>query len=118
MQNKTIIRSGYYRKSYTNKNGTRIKRTYIPPTIIKDIGKVGKGLKLLPQLKKGKLTKFGYHFNESVSKRHIALYKSIKEYGFIPVKRMLIAQRTFRKYSYPTLYKIINSDIKWIQNIH
>ena len=40
-----IERAGYYRKAYTRADGTKVKGSYVPAGMIKDVGLPGKGFK-------------------------------------------------------------------------
>ena len=40
-----IERAGYYRKAYTRADGTKVKGSYVPTGMIKDVGLPGKGFK-------------------------------------------------------------------------
>ena len=40
-----IERTGYYRKAYTRTDGTKVKGSYVPTWMIKNVGRPGKGFK-------------------------------------------------------------------------
>jgi len=79
----------------------------------KDVGKPGKGPKLIP-IEKGKLKKFGYSTKKSARARHAALNKAVKEYGALSVYRMLNAQVIFRKRTQPEAREVFKADRDWI----
>jgi hypothetical protein len=39
-----IERAGYYRKAYTRADGTKVKGSYVPPGMIKDVGTSWQGV--------------------------------------------------------------------------
>ncbi len=63
----------------------------------KDLGAKGHGKKVVPPLKKGKLTSLGYGVRKSAAVRHKAIRKAIGKYGCRKVRGMLGVQRVFRK---------------------
>jgi len=99
-----IMRSGY-----TTRNDVVVK-----PTCIKDRGKKGKGPKLIPPLKKGLLTKYGYSSKESTQKRHAALKKAAREYGAGNLVQKLNAIYVLNRNTNPKVAAIFNRDKKWV----
>ena len=99
------------RKSYTKKNGTKVKAT-----CIKDIGAPGKGLELIGPLKKGTLRKFGYSTKESIIKRHNSLLKAVKGLSFSSVIHKLNAVKVLTKKSNPVASQKFSDDMKWLQS--
>lgn len=103
-----IVRSGYTRKAHVRKSYKRADGTHVKSALVKkskvlstrviDIGKRGKGKKVLPVLKKGELSSLGYKVDKSDKARHIALNKAVDEYGGLRVFRMLNAQAILRKH--------------------
>ena len=103
------------REGYTKKSGTKVK-----PECVKNKGlpgKVTEEAKVLPKLKKGQLTKYGYHLHESSDKRFEALMKAMKVYGYASLIRHLVPLRSYFKEE-PDKYKIVNNDIKKLQKWH
>ena len=94
----TVHRRAYNRKAYTRKDGVRVKASYVPPATyqIVDRGAVGRGQKLF-EVKKGLLTRLGYHTAKSDGERHAILQRAVDRYGATRVWRMLNAQVLFRK---------------------
>lgn len=100
------------RKSYTTKKGTKVKATCVP-----DKGAKGKSKsRVLPKLKKGELTFYGYDLSDSFEKRKVALKKSTKRYGSLPVLRKLVVLRTYNK-NQPKYYKKYDRDVKFVQEL-
>jgi hypothetical protein len=71
----------------------------------------GKGV--IPPLKKGDLTRFGYHFNESATVRHRALDQAVSEYGGLPVFHKVLALAVLNK-NKPN-GSIPHSDLKYLK---
>ena len=124
----SILRSGYimhrsekritvHRKNgktytYTRKAGTtRVRSVPIP-----DVGAAGKGSKIIGTLKKGMLTRYGYHPVEAMTNRHKSLVKAVtkgKEDPHAVIKR-LIAISTLTKRTAPRASRIYKQDAKWV----
>ncbi len=100
------------RKSYTKKNGTKVKST-----CIKDLGLQGKGPIILPKLQQGTLTKFGYSSKNSNIKRRTSLKKAVKKYTKPAVIHKLNAISTLTKNTNPTLSKIYKQDMVFVQSL-
>jgi len=83
----------------------------------KDVGKPGKGKKVIP-IKKGKLSKFGYSTSKSERARHRALAKAVKKYGPLRVFRMLNAQVILRKRTQKKQRKIFEKDRDWVKQTY
>ncbi len=95
-KNKTIRRKGYtYRR--------------------RDVGKPGKGPKLIVIKKPGALRKHGYSIKKSRLARRKALTRAIEEYGALSVFRKLVAQYVFRKNYNPKAAKIFKADADWVR---
>ena len=71
---------------------------------------------MIPKLKKGTLTQFGYSTKSSDRSRHIALNKAIKKLTESTVIHKLNALKVLTKNKTPTLSKLYDSDIKWIHS--
>ena len=97
------------RKAYTRKNGIRVKSS-----CIKDMGKPGKSPKLFT-LKKGGLSKYGYHISNSAEKRHKALKKASKHYSYATLVRKINALSILFKNTQPDLAKKAKQDVSWLQ---
>jgi len=99
MRKKLVVhRKAYCRKPFTRTSGVHVAGSCSPASVftVKDVGAVGRGKKLFA-VKKGKLTRFGYHAGLSASERRSALRKADKAYGSVRLWRMLNAQVLFRK---------------------
>ena len=101
------------RKGYVTKKGVKVS-----PTCITDLGNLGKAIKNIPVLRKGLLSRFGYHAHLDKEKRHKALKKAIQEYSAGNVVKKLNAIYVLSKNSNPSLAKIYNSDKKWVQDTY
>ncbi len=108
----TIHKKGYTRKAYTRSDGTRVKASKVAPTTfkIKDIGAHDRGRKVIPTMKKGRMTKcamkYGYiSKGERVSDIPLSKMKKFAHdlaecVGDVNTARKMIrAQRVFRKRS-------------------
>jgi hypothetical protein len=110
------------RKGYTYvRNGKKVK---VKSTMIKDMGKPGKTPKserVLPKLKPGKLSKYGYETNLTNIKRKKALINASKYNKKISKKKMLKTMRrlnvlkTYTKKSQPKNSFIYDKDYKWLR---
>jgi hypothetical protein len=121
----TVHRKSYTRKAYSRKGYKRSDGTYVKPAKvgasrvpastfkIKDVGAKGRGKKLF-KVKKGLLTKYGYHVDKSAKARHMALKKADKAYGSVRLWRMLNAQALFRKRT-NGLGKMFTTDRNWVK---
>ena len=103
-----IMRSGY-----TRKDGTVVR-----PTCIIDKGNPGKGPDLIGKMKTGTLTDHGYHSTETVTKRHAALKRAMKQYGPIVVMRKLNAVCILNKNTNPKVSKIFCEDKNWTKQFY
>ncbi|HEY9703585.1 MAG TPA: hypothetical protein V6C58_14145 [Allocoleopsis sp.] len=121
-----ILRSGYTRKAHTRKaftksNGVKISKTSVksskvPPTCIKDLGKKGKGKKILPKLEKGTLSKFGYSSFKPESQRHDALKKALNKLPYATIIRKLNAVAILSKLVNPIVSYKFKKDIAWLRS--
>ena len=109
MAEKLIRRSSYVRKSYTRKDGVKVKSS-----LIKDQGKIGKGRKLFEIKDKGFLTKNGYSLEKSSDERKKSLRRASKEKGMLSVLRHLNAIRTLQKNNHDNFNKL-DKDVKFVQ---
>ena len=103
-----ILRSGYTLK----KTSTKVK-----PTCIKDMGKSGKGPKLIvmPSKDIGILSYYGYHMKDKYEDRIKAIKRSLKDHSKLKILRHINALRTLFK-SNIIYYNKLDKDLKWIQN--
>lgn len=109
-----IRRTSYTRKSYTRKDGTRVSSARVKSNCIKMQGK--HGLRVIPKLKKGELSQFGYSSSASALSRHRALAKAVKRYGSLSIFRKLNAIMVLNKNKSPTLSNKFKMDRNWIRD--
>ena len=104
-----ILRSGYTIK----KTSTKVKSV-----CIKDMGKLGKGPKLIvmPSKDAGILSSYGYHLKDKHEDRIKAIKKSLKKHPKLTILRHINALRTLFK-SNLIYYNKLDKDLKWIQSI-
>ena len=111
-----ILREGYKRRGYYNKYGTYIKAVYVPPTCIVDRGKKGKGPRLLPELKKGTLSQYGYHAHLNAQERHKSLSRATRNIPAITVFRKLNAVYVLSRNTNPRVSNIFRRDRDWVKS--
>lgn len=89
-----VHRKGYWRKGYVRKDGTRVKRTWVPSStfLVADKGLPGRGPKTIRIRSEGALGGSGYA-EKSLEKRHAALRRSVKRSGYARTARRLLAVR-------------------------
>jgi len=123
----SILRSGYmmHRKAKritVHRNGKTFSYvrsagvTRVRPVPIPDVGAAGKGHKVIGKLKKGMLTRYGYHPVEAMTNRHKSLVRAVtkgKEDPHAVIKR-LTAISTLTKRTAPRASRIYKADAKWI----
>ncbi len=107
------------RRSYTRKNGVQVRTARVTNTCISDRGGTGKWNNThnepgIGELKKGRLTKFGYSSKHAESTRHVAINKAIRAYGELAVYRMLNAIYVYTKNTSPAQAKIYKEDRDWV----
>lgn len=68
------------------------------------------------KLKKGALSKFGYHVDDKVQTRHRALLRGARLEGYVPLIRRLGLQATFLKNNSPKKSKIFKQDQNWLSD--
>jgi hypothetical protein len=106
-----IIKEGFHR---TSKSG---KKTWISPTCIPDIGRVGKSKQTI-YIEPDRLSKYGYNDIEMRSDlaRHKSLLKAIRE-GEKPlsVRRRLVALSTLSRNTNPNLSRRFKEDSEWLK---
>lgn len=111
-----IRRKGSKVKSYTRKDGTKVKGSKRGSVCVPDKGKKDKtpaSKKVLPKLEKGGLGKYGLKNLESmkVSDRMKGYEKAIKKEGYAPVVRRLNVLANYTKTSNPKFHKLIKADM-------
>ena len=115
---KTTVRTGacgrsqILRKAYTRRDGTRVKAV-----CVKNKGLPGRTIasaKVLPKLKVGKLTRYGYYTDLSAKARLASLSKSVRGVGYATTIRRVVAIRNYSEHN-PKLLKIYETDIKNLQ---
>ena len=115
-------RRSYSKKKYPRGSISRKKKSPIGKKIkarsrcVKSRGL--RSRRVLPPLKKGSLTRFGYTVHESVEKRRSALRRALKAYGYSSLIKKLNAVKILTKNTSPTNSKIYGSDIKYLQNLN
>jgi len=114
----------YYRKkcpkgSISRKQTLHGEKIKVRSSCVKSKGKRSHGIKpkrVLPSLKKGSLTKYGYHLSESAENRHKALRKAYNVYGYSTLIKKLNAVRIYNK-SKPIVYKKYTSDMDYVRSL-
>ena len=111
----TVRRKGYRRKGYYRKDGTYVRPARVSPSTFKiaDRGAPGRGKKVF-KVKKGLLTRLGYHVSLPARRRRAILKKADKLYGSVRLWRMLNAQHIYRKRT-DGIGKIFASDRDWVK---
>ncbi len=110
-----IRRSGYTRKRYTKADGTTVKATKVPAAWIVDRGKPGKGPKLITIKGDDSLKKYGYSLKIPASRRHTALNKAMKAYGYGTTVKKVNALSILLKNTSPTYAARAKSDVKYMK---
>lgn len=109
----SISRVGY---SYRKKSKKiKVRASCVKSRGLRSLGK--RTRRVLPSLKKGSLTKFGYTVHETAEKRRKALHKALKAYGYSSLIKKLNAVRLLTRNTSPGNSKIYDSDIKYLQNL-
>ena len=112
----SISRLSYsYRKKSLGGKKIKVRASCIKSRGLRSRGK--RTRRVLPLLKKGSLTKFGYTVHESADTRRKALHKALKEYGYSSLIKKLNAVRLLTRNTSPGNSKIYDSDIKYLQNL-
>lgn len=117
MRQLRIRRKGFNRGPYTKKDGTHVKRHWVPPTTFMgpDIGLPGRGRKVVIIERKGALTKLGYSTSKSDRERREALDKAVKRFGASDVWHMLHGQVVLRKRTQPKARAVFEEDREYIK---
>lgn len=123
-------RSMIRRKSYKVTRKSTGKSYYVPSSLIKRRGKSGRKNRVLPQLKQGELTKYGYSFDKSQKSRRRSLKKKVKKESRkagsktkainITIKQLNV-QKVYRKHMRDkksrSIVKKVKSDLKFLRNL-
>ena len=112
----SISRRGYTYIKKSNRKKYRVKSTCVKSKGIRSKGKKSK--RVLPSLRKGALTKYGYSLSNTEMKRHTALKKALKVYGYSSLVKKLNAVKLLTKNTSPKNSKIYGKDLKWIQKLN
>lgn len=99
------------RKAYTRKSGTRVKSS-----CIKDRGNKGKGPKLFT-LKKGGLSKYGYHLSDTRPSRQKGLKKAVKHVNRNTIIRKLNVLSILFKNTNPLYSRRAIEDMNHVRKI-
>jgi hypothetical protein len=73
--------------------------------------------KLNISLKRGALTKFGFHIDLPANQRHEALAKAVRKDGYAKVLKRVVLLKTYNKHQ-PYLRKKVDSDVKWLRRYY
>ena len=106
------------RRGYTFVKKSTGRKIKVKSSCVKSKGLRSKGKKtsrVLPTLKKGSLTKYGYSVSGSENERHSALKKALKAYGYSSVIKKLNSVKLLTKNTNPKNSKIYGKDLKWVQ---
>lgn len=110
----TPKQNSYVRKAYIRSDGTFVSATRVSyPFGVKSKSKIR-----IP-LKKGELTKFGYHLDSPAKIRRKALIDALASgMTYSSVVRKLNALRVMNKFHHPKSSEKYYSDITWLQSFH
>ena len=120
-----IRKSSFHRESYTRKDGVHVKGASVPSVCVPHKGKrmlegkegkTPKAARVLPKLKEGELSKFGYSSKKSSSDRHSALDRAAKANGARATLRHLVAASNYLRYTVPSSYKTMREDVKYLED--
>lgn len=65
--------------------------------------------------KEHSLTKFNYKIKDNKEKRHRALKKAVKSYGYLPVMRRINVLYVFNKNKNPYIARKMTVDKEWLK---
>ena len=112
----SISRVSYsYRKKSLGGRKIKVHSSCMRSKGLRSRGK--KTRRVLPSLKKGSLTRYGYNVHETKEMRHKALKKALKIYGYASLVRKLNAVKLLTKNTSPSNSKIYGQDINYLQNM-
>ena len=107
------------RKYSYKKKSLHNKKIKVRASCVKSRGRRSLGLKVnrvLPSLKKGSLTKYGYHLSDPEEIRHKALKKAFNAYGYSSLIKKLNAVRVYNK-SKPTIFNKYSKDMAHVRTL-
>uniref|UniRef100_A0A6G6ABV3 N-acetyltransferase n=1 Tax=Borely moumouvirus TaxID=2712067 RepID=A0A6G6ABV3_9VIRU len=122
-----ILRKGYHRKGFERRefvrsNGTivpasYIPETYVPPTCVKDMGKPGKGPKILPT-PRGDIhfRDYGYDVHKPDRERQQALIDASNDYNPLTVLRRMNLIRNYQPV--PENKERMSRDVEFLSNYY
>jgi len=102
------------RNGYTTERGTKVATTCTKN--MSTPGKTPSNKKVLPKLKEGYLSKYGYSFSKNDTKRETSLRKAMKNEGDLEVLRRVVLLRTYMK-NEPLKFQKLDKDVKYIQKL-
>jgi hypothetical protein len=118
------------RKAYRATRKASGKSYYVPSSLIKRRGKSGRKNKVLPQLKQGELTKYGYSFDKNMKSRRRSLKKKVKKESrkagskvkaINKAIKQLNVQKVYRKHMRDrksrSIVKKVKSDLKYLRTL-
>ena len=108
------------RRSYKYIKKSTGKEVKIRATCVKSRSLRSRGInpkKVLPSLKGGSLTQYGYKLHISSSARHEALKKALEVYGYSRLIKKLNAVRLLNENAHPKNAKIYDSDMKYVRKL-
>ena len=112
----TISRRSYVYHSKKTGKSRRIKASCVKsPRSLRARGKKAK--RVIPKLRSGSLTKYGFHAADSVEKRHASLRKAYKAYGRAELDRKLAAVMVLTKNTNPKASKVYKESIKYVKSL-
>lgn len=124
----TIIRSGYtlHRRAMTirvpaspnHKAYTRYQRAKsvrVSPTRVRNTGLPGKGPKILPPMRAGALSVYGYSTSAPDSVRHQALVRAANANTALTVFRRLGLIATYTRRTIPRASRMYIADRNWVK---
>lgn len=108
----TIKRSPYTAVRRKHKKSPKPTVYHVKATCVKDVGKPGKGKRVIPPLKSGRMSKFGYHGVKhlTVAQRHAALDAAKDAVGAATAVEMVNALYVLNKNMRPKLAAIYEAD--------
>ncbi len=113
-----LLRLGYKRKAYARKTKTgkvvHVPATYVEPTCIEDVGKKGRGAKVIKLSKKLSLRTYNYSTKKTVAERHASLDRAVKVHGPGPIVERLNKLSVLQTRR-PTISKKFIDDMKYVQ---
>jgi hypothetical protein len=112
-----ILRKGYTRKGYFRSDGVFVEDTVVPAACIVDVGKPGKGVKLIKGDLEDMLSPFGYKLALSDLARKKILMSAYDELDHLKLLKHLVYLRTLNK-SRESLYDKLDKDVKFIQEMY